>query len=115
MATIIHAPEDKTEISTWLDQHVVSVWNDLELSNALIACKYNLIEMFNREIYYRFLKSHPSMTVFVGVIETLSAGYLHRLAVVSRGRSRRVVREIIQLHIPVNIPSDIDDDSAFGY
>ncbi|POM63972.1 Hypothetical protein PHPALM_20563 [Phytophthora palmivora] len=51
------------------------------------------------------------MTTFVGVIKTLSAEYLRRLADVSRGRSRRVVRETIQLPIPANIPSDLDDDS----
>ncbi|POM65052.1 Hypothetical protein PHPALM_19312 [Phytophthora palmivora] len=88
---------------TWLDQYDVSVWNVFGLSNELIARTNNPIERFNREINDRFPKSRPSMTTFVGVIKTLSAEYLRRLADVSRGRSRRVV--------PANFPSDLDDDS----
>ncbi|POM80007.1 Hypothetical protein PHPALM_2207 [Phytophthora palmivora] len=97
--------------TTRLEQYDVSVWNVFGLSNELIARTNNPIETFNREINDRFLKSRPSMTTFVGVIKTLSAEYLRRLADVSRGRSRRVVRETIQLPIPANIPSDLDDDS----
>ncbi|POM62196.1 LOW QUALITY PROTEIN: hypothetical protein PHPALM_28679 [Phytophthora palmivora] len=92
-------------------QYDVSVWNVFWLSNELIARTNKPIERVNRESNDRFPKSRPSMTTFVGVIKTLSAKYLRRLADVSRCRSRRVVRETIQLPIPANIPSGLDDDS----
>ncbi|KAJ8523650.1 hypothetical protein ON010_g17468 [Phytophthora cinnamomi] len=51
------------------------------------------------------------MASFVGVIKTLSAQYVQRLADVPRGRAHRLPRERIELSMPVEIPNDIADDS----
>ncbi|GMF17267.1 unnamed protein product [Phytophthora fragariaefolia] len=89
----------------------IAVWNVAGLSNELMARTNNPLERFNRELNDRFPKPRPSMTTFVGVIKTISAEYVHRLADIPRGRVRRPVCERIQLPVPVDIPADIADDS----
>ncbi|OWZ18206.1 hypothetical protein PHMEG_0007745 [Phytophthora megakarya] len=96
---------------TWLDQYDISVWNVAGLNNELVARTNNPLERFNREINNRFPRPRPSMATFVGVIKTISADYIQRLADVPRGRARRPQRERIQLPEPVEIPEDIADES----
>uniref|UniRef100_H3H6G5 Uncharacterized protein n=1 Tax=Phytophthora ramorum TaxID=164328 RepID=H3H6G5_PHYRM len=94
-----------------MEQYDVSVWNVAGLNNELVARTNNPLERFNRELNDRFPKPRPSMATFVGVIKTLSAEYIQRLADVPRGRARRPTRERIQLPVPVDLPDDILDDS----
>ncbi|KAE9113789.1 hypothetical protein PF007_g10615 [Phytophthora fragariae] len=93
---------------TWIELYDVSVWNVAGLNNELVARTNNPLERFNRELNDRFPKPRPSMATFVGVVKTLSAEYVQRVADVPRGRARRPVRERI---VPVDIPADIADDS----
>ncbi|KAG3114967.1 hypothetical protein PI124_g5244 [Phytophthora idaei] len=94
----------------WLEQYTIDVWNVFDLDNELVARTNNPLERFNRELNSRFPTPHPSMAVFVTVIETTSAEYVRRFGDVPRGRARRIPREWIQLPEPVDIPSDIDSD-----
>ncbi|GMF33394.1 unnamed protein product [Phytophthora fragariaefolia] len=96
---------------TWLELYDMSEWNVAGLSNEFVARANNPLERFNRELNDRFPKPRPSMTTFVGVIKTISAEYVRRLADIPRGRVRHPVRERIQLPVPVDIPADIADDS----
>ncbi|KAK1944553.1 hypothetical protein P3T76_004465 [Phytophthora citrophthora] len=96
---------------TWLDHYDVSVWNVAGLNNELVARTNNPLERFNRELNNRFPKPRPSMATFVGVIKSLSAEYVQRLADIPRGRAHRPPRELIQLPVPVELPEDISDES----
>ncbi|KAK1941006.1 hypothetical protein P3T76_007712 [Phytophthora citrophthora] len=96
---------------TWLDHYDVSEWNVAGLNNELVDRTNNPLERFNRELNNRFPKPRPSKATFVGVIKSLSAEYVQRLADIPRGRARRPPRELIQLPVPVELPEDISDES----
>ncbi|GMF48317.1 unnamed protein product [Phytophthora fragariaefolia] len=61
-----------------------------------------------KAILLRFPTPHPSMASFVAVIKAMSAEYVRRVADVSRGRGRCVIRERIVLPPVVDTISDID-------
>ncbi|KAK1942827.1 hypothetical protein P3T76_005464 [Phytophthora citrophthora] len=70
---------------TWMEQYDMSVWNVAGLNNELIARTNNPLKRFNRELNNHFPKPRPSTAIFVGVIKTISAEYVQRLADIPRG------------------------------
>ncbi|POM75317.1 Hypothetical protein PHPALM_7597 [Phytophthora palmivora] len=93
---------------TWITKYSIDVWNFCGMDNTLVARTNNPLERLNRELNTRFPTPHPSMATFVSTINQLSTEYAQRLADIPRGRAQRVLREVIQLPIAVELPASVE-------
>lgn len=87
------------------------LWNVHGLDNQLVARTNNPLERLNRELNAAFPTPHPTMPVFVAVIEQLSRNHVQRCADTPT-RSRRQQRLAIQLPAAVTFVTGLSVEES---